>query len=828
MTPERLRQLGVYRLMERIGSGGMGDVYRARDTRLGRDVAIKMLPLQFAADVERLARFEREARVLASLNHPNIATIHAVEERDGVRAIVMELVEGETLAGLIARGPVPAASALTIARQIADALDAAHEKGIVHRDLKPANIKVTPGRVVKVLDFGLARIVSTSDGGTSDSRSPTITIEGTREGVVMGTAAYMSPEQARGERADERSDIFSFGCVLYEMVSARRAFAGDSWIETLHAIVKENPPDLAASGRDTPPALDRLIMHCLEKAPENRFQTVRDLAFALENLDGGSGRPAAAAPASPRRVGHRAAAAENPRWLLAVLPFENVTRDGGPGYFAAGMTDEVRSQLSKLGALRVVGRAAVAAFTNARSDLPAMVKELGIGSVVTGTVREDGSRVRVNVELVDARSGHVIWSEQYEREGVDVFAGQSDIALRVADALKASVTLDEQSRVGKQPTTSVAAYQLFVQERTTGGVTRVKMLERIDLLTQAIALDPQFALAYTRLASLYQFLGSFGDTSAPAKSIDAAHKALALDPQLAEAHHALGVGTYQAGRLHDESLAALQKAVELDPSYVTALSDFGNALGTAGRFDEGLRSARRALALTPNQAVSYYHVGTHLLFLDDDSRSEPFLASAAMRFPTAVRLQILLSYLDLRRGRPAAALDRIRRTVDKAPNNVEALLVRLEIAAIAGSPDVTRLTEPLLAESADAPTALIWHSVKLLHAYQLHKERQKAKARAAALMDQVLADNEEAIKGGADWLYPPIQNVTIYATRGDVTAALDWLERAYQAGWRDARTTRLMPMWTSLQREPRFERLVARMEADVAAMRARADYSGLP
>ena len=216
----------------------------------------------------------------------------------------------------------------------------------------------------------------------------------------------------------------------------------------------------------------------------------------------------------------------------------------------------------------------------------------------------------------------------------------------------------------------------------------------------------------------------------------------------------------------------------------------------------------------------------HLLALDDDSRSEPFLASAAMRFPTAVRLQILLSYLDLRRGRPDAALERIRRTVEKAPNNVEVLLTRFEIAAIAGSPDVGRFTEPLLAESADAPTQLIWHSVKLLHAYQLHKEGQKA--RAAALMDQVLAANDEAIKGGADWLYPPIQNVTIYATRGDVTAALDWLERAYQAGWRDPRTTRLVPMWASLRRDPRFERLVARMEADVAAMRARADYSGLP
>jgi tetratricopeptide (TPR) repeat protein len=489
------------------------------------------------------------------------------------------------------------------------------------------------------------------------------------------------------------------------------------------------------------------------------------------------------------------------------------------------MTDEVTSQLSKLSALRIIGRTAVAAFKSGRSDLPGMVKELGIGSLVTGTVREDGSRVRVNVELMDARTARLIWSEQYEREGVDVFGAQSDIALRIAEALQATVTLEEQSRIGKRPTGSVAAYQLFMQDRAIGGGNRAKLLEKIDLLNQAVALDPQFALAYTGIATYYQFLASFGDATAGAKGIEAAHKALAIDPQLAQAHHALGLGLYQAGRLR-ESVAAVQKAATLDPSFSSAHADLGNALGTAGRFDEALQSAKRMLPLIPNQSTAYYHVGTHLVFLDDDSRAERFLTAAALRFPTAPRLQFLVSYLDLRRGRIDAALDRARRAVDNAPNNVEALLTRLEIAAIAGSADTRRLAEPLLAESADAPTQLIWHSVKLLYAYQLHKEGQKA--RASELMEQVLAADEEAIRGGADWPFPRIQNATVYAIRGDVAAALDWLERAYQAGWRDARTTRLMPMWTSLRGDARFERLVARMEADIATMRARADYTGLP
>jgi TolB-like protein/Flp pilus assembly protein TadD len=830
----------------------MGEVYRARDTRLHRQVAIKILPSDSGMDPHFRERFDREAKAVAALSHPNIVAIYDVGTHDGTPYAAIELLEGDTLGTRIGTSPLPLRTALDYAVQIARGLAAAHGRGIVHRDLKPANIFVTPDNQVKILDFGLAT------NAPADQSDESTRLAQTERGTVLGTVGYMSPEQARGERADERSDIFSFGCVLYEMVAARRAFSGDSRIETLHAILKESPPDLAGSGRGIPPAFERLILHCLEKAPESRFQNARDLVFALENLHELSGTPTQAVPAAPGRMGRgmaaaviaglaiaaagglwwvasrdrtpkaptaTAAVAENPRWLLAVLPFENISRDGGPGYFASGMTDEVTSQLSKVGALRIVGRAAMAPFNNGRADLPRMVKELGIGSLVTGTVRESGSRVRVTVELMDARSGQVIWSEQYDREGVDVFGAQSDIALRIAEALKATVTLDEQSRVGKRPTGSVAAYQLFIRERSMRGGSRAPLLEKIDLLNQAIALDPQFALAYTRIAIHYQFLASFGDTSAPAKSIEAAHKALAIDPQLAPAYHALGVGTYQAGRLR-ESLAALQKAGELDPSFTFALVDFGNALGTAGRFDEALRSAKRALPLIPNQATAYYHVGMHLVFLDDDSRAERFLAPAAMRFPTDARLQFLLSYLDLRRGRPDAALDRIRRTAENWPHSVETLLTRLEVAAIAGSADAERFAQPLLAESADAPTQMIWHSVKLLHAYQLHKDGHLA--RASELMDQVLASSDEAIKGGADWLHPRIQIATIHAIRGDVPAALDWLERAYQAGWKDPRITRMLPMWASLHREPRFAQLVARMEADLTAMRARADYSGLP
>ena len=350
----------------------MGEVYRARDTRLHRQVAIKILPAGSVADPHFRERFDREARAVAALSHPNIVAIYDVGTHDGAPYAAIELLEGDTLRSRIGTSPLPLRTALDYAVQIARGLAAAHGRGIVHRDLKPDNIFVTPDNQIKILDFGLA---TQAAAGTSDE---TTRLAQTERGTVLGTVGYMSPEQARGERADERSDIFSFGCVLYEMVSARRAFTGDSRIETLHAILKESPPDLATSGRGIPLALDRLIMHCLEKAPESRFQNARDLVFALENLTDAAARPTGATPASPRRSGRgavaaliaglviagggalwwmasrdtppsepkpAAAAAADPRWVLAVLPFENVTRDSGPGYFAAGMTDEVTSRL---------------------------------------------------------------------------------------------------------------------------------------------------------------------------------------------------------------------------------------------------------------------------------------------------------------------------------------------------------------------------------------------------------------------------------------------------------------------------------------------------
>ncbi len=482
-------RVGPYEIIEPIGRGGMGEVYRAHDVRLRRNVAIKTVASGALDDPAMRERFAREARAVAALSHPNILAIYDVGEYDGIPYVAVELLEGDTLRPHLGTSPLPLSTALDYAVQIGRGLAAAHERGIVHRDLKPENIFVTRDGQVKLLDFGLATEPAGEIGDEATRAART------EAGLVLGTAGYMSPEQARGEPTGTHSDIFSFGCVLYEMLAGRRAFAGDSRIDTLHAVLKEHPPDLTNLRSDVPQPLNRVVRRCLEKAPESRFQTARDLVFALENLAAGPEAapvPSRAAPArrasgtavaivatvvllavgaawwwtvlrepTPQEAASQVQVAEAPR-LLAVLPFENIS-GSSEGYFAQGMTQEVTSQLSKLSALRVIGSTAVAQFKDPRSQLSALAKELGIGSVVTGTVREQGTRVRVNVELIDAQSGQVIWSEQYDQEGVDVFAAQSDIAVQVGRALNASVTLEEQARIGKRPTSSVAAYELFVR-----------------------------------------------------------------------------------------------------------------------------------------------------------------------------------------------------------------------------------------------------------------------------------------------------------------------------------------------------------------------------
>ncbi|HEY6050930.1 MAG TPA: serine/threonine-protein kinase, partial [Thermoanaerobaculia bacterium] len=409
----------------------MGEVYRARDPRLKRDVAIKILPESFAKDSDRLRRFEQEAEAASSLNHPNILVIYDIGTRDGIPFIVSELLEGETLRSRLSAGALSPRKALGHALQVAHGLAAAHEKGIVHRDLKPENIFVTRDGRVKILDFGLAKLTEPQTGDSS-SNLPTA---GSQPGVALGTLGYMSPEQVRGVSVDPRSDIFSFGAILYELLAGRRAFHGQTAADTMTAILKEDPPDLAGRAGPIPPGLDRVVRHCLEKDPEHRFQSARDLAFDLESLSDLS--TPAANRGRPRRrtalwLGSLAAAlvlivagvlwrtrgtpagvsgeARQDRKSIAVLPFQNLSPDPENAFFADGMTEDILTQLAKIRDLKVISRSSVMRYKGSQKPIQTIANELGVATVLEGSVRRSGSRVRIVGQLIDARTDEHLWA----------------------------------------------------------------------------------------------------------------------------------------------------------------------------------------------------------------------------------------------------------------------------------------------------------------------------------------------------------------------------------------------------------------------------------
>jgi serine/threonine-protein kinase len=628
MTLSAGTRLGPYEILSPLGVGGMGEVYRAKDTRLARDVAVKVLPEEFFEGEEKRQRFEREARLLASLTHPNVAAVYSFEEISGRHLLVMELIEGETLRAQLAEGTLPMKKILRIAAQVAEGLAKAHGAGIVHRDLKPENVIVTRDGFAKILDFGLAKVSTTEAGPSGETAAPTLS-KMTEPGTVMGTVAYMSPEQALGRPVDFRSDLFSFGSVLYEMVTGRQAFARASAPETMTAIIREEPEPVERAAPGAPVALRWIVERCLAKDADERYGSTRDLARDLARLKDGLSEavgPAAATLADPGAV-HLPS--------VAVLPFVNMSADPENEFFADGITEDVIAHLAKIRTLRVISRTSVMAFKRREQGLREIGAALGVGMLVQGSVRRSKNRVRIVAQLVDPRTDEHVWTETYDRDLDDIFAIQTDVALHIAAVLRAELTLDERVRIGRRPTHDLEAYQIYLQGRHHfQEFTKAGSIRGLALFEQAVARDPLFALAYAGIAQSHAE-GVIGGISgvvpgeAFARAQQAVDRALALDEGLAEAHGIRGLilftrdfdwkgaeaefrlalklspgsaDTYQqlgwlcsAQRRFDESLALMRRARELDPLAIR--SDFANELMRAGRTQEALAEAERALAL---------------------------------------------------------------------------------------------------------------------------------------------------------------------------------------------------------------------------------------
>jgi TolB-like protein/Flp pilus assembly protein TadD len=628
------RTIGHYRIVEKIGEGGMGEVYRAHDERLDRDVAIKVLPSSVAQDPERIARFEREAKAVAKLEHPNILAIYDFGTDEDITYSVTELLEGETLRERLEGGALGWRKGAEIGAAIADGLAAAHGAGIIHRDLKPDNVFLTADGRVKILDFGLARDVTAA--APDETHSPTVS-RYTDPGAVMGTAGYMSPEQVRGEPADAQSDIFSLGSVLYEMATGRRAFARDTAAETMTAILREEPGDYDIADNDVPLELRRIVVRCLEKNPEERFQSARDLAFDLRSIATqergvGTGRqpatgrtpwrwlaagglivviaavaiwrlaPSASAPATPEAI---------PR--IVVLPFENL---GSPDdeYFADGITEQLISRLAAVSGLQVISRTSAMYYEGKNVPLKQIGEELDVGYVLEGTIRwdrgeGDHGRVRITPQLIHVEDDAHLWAERYDRVLEDIFSVQSEIADAVVGELQMTLIEKEKDVSVVRPTESIEAYQAFLRGRHLDNQptwSQEWMAGVVQSFQRATELDPDFALAYAELASShcgYYLLGH--DRSAHREQLawEALGTALTLAPDDPKVHLAIGRCEYAVHKDYPAALKELELAAAGLPNDVDVLCSIAAVNRRWGRYDNALEEFKRAFELDPRSAV---------------------------------------------------------------------------------------------------------------------------------------------------------------------------------------------------------------------------------
>jgi TolB-like protein/Flp pilus assembly protein TadD len=755
-------KLGPYEVLGALGAGGMGEVYRARDPRLERDVAIKVLPGEMAADPQALARFEREAKAVAALSHPNILAIHDFGREGGVAYAVMELLEGETLRSRIARSALPVAKVIEIGAAIADGLSAAHSKGIIHRDLKPANLFLTADGRVKILDFGLAQTMRAAGMGHEDSTM-------TAQGIVMGTVGYMSPEQVRGDAVDSRTDIFALGCVLYEMAAAKRAFQRETAPQTMAAILEAEPPAL---GQPLPEELGRVIRHCLEKQPQQRFQSAHDVAFALR-----AGTARRAAPPLPVRWVAVAAAVlvaagavywlvSRPRGIdsLAVLPFDNASHDPNTDYLSAGITETLTDSLAQLPGLRVMSHNSAARMKNA--DAGRAGKELGVRSVLMGSVRQQGDAVAIAVELVDTRDGSHIWGEHFNRKSADLQAVEEEISREIAGRLQMKLAGADQQRLAKRQTGNPEAYQLYLRglydahKATFDGLHRAE-----EYFRQALALDPNYALVYSGMAEMYFVAYDWQISPAESypKGIAAARKALELDPTLASPHATIGFFQAVCDRDWAAAEREARRAVELDSRNAWAHATLGFVLTFQGRFDEAIAESHKATELDPLDSVNGTSYGLVQYLSHHFDTAEEDLRKVAEMEPGFFWVHVWRGAALIRLGRAKEALAEHEKARQDDDNS----------------------------ESAPA----------LAYGYAAVGEREKAEA----LIDDLARQSRQGRYIEVYWL------AAACARLGDKDRAFQFLEQTAEQRGYLFNMIRFDPAMDPLRSDPRFDGLVRRL-----------------
>ena len=667
-----------YKILSQLGEGGMGVVYEAEDSKLGRKVALKFLSDSTAQDESALHRFQREARAASALNHPGICTIHSIEQHDGSHFIVMELLEGRTLADQIRRGPLDLKNLVSMAIQIADALESAHSKGIVHRDLKPANIFINDREQVKILDFGLAKIDAhkmTKDGASlvTAVRSQELT----KAGATMGTISYMSPEQARGQDTDARTDIFSLGTVLYQMATGVLPFQGDTSAVVFDSILNREPPPIAGLNPSLPQILGNIISRALEKDRNLRYQTAADMKTELLRLrrDIDSGSRAAAETSGSH-------AETTTRRSVAVLYFENISGVKEDEYFRDGVTEDIITELSKIREMNTFSRATVLTYRDRNATPTQIGEQLGAGYVLTGSIRRAGDRLRINAQLVDTKTDFPIWSERYDREMKDVFEVQDEIAHKIAEALRITLSPQEKEALAEKPTASPQAYDLYLRGRNYARrLSRQDLEFALQMFEHAVSLDKDFALAHAAIASVHaQFhVNHERQQSWIDRAKEASRRASSLQPSAPEVLIAEAWILHAEGRF-DDAASRVREAMDKKPDAEGAAALLSQSLFAAGRYQELIDDTDELVSRSAEDYNVYIALHNAMGALGKKDAARNFavrqinaLESHIRKVPEDARARILLATTYAHTGRREDAVKEAQVAMSLRPNEATVL-----------------------------------------------------------------------------------------------------------------------------------------------------------
>ena len=773
----------------------MGEVYLAEDAKLHRRVAFKLLPAATISDQQANKRMWREARAAATLDHPNICTVYEVGEADGHSFIAMQYIEGTTLAEEIKKGALAWRDALDVAMQISDALAEAHAHNIIHRDIKPGNIMLTPRGQVKVLDFGLAKVLHTPQGVNTKAETEELL---SRSGLIMGTMPYMSPEQLRGEVVDARTDIFSFGIVLYEMLTGRQPFVRQSGAEIVSALLTEEPTALSTYAPETPEELQSIVRKCLEKDGERRYQAMSDVAADLHNLQ--RKHKGLAPSTAPTLVStpHAASRRSSARWILvavtllllsavgvglyrwlvnktaptltslAVLPFANVSGDPNTEYLSDGLTESLIDRLSRLPNVKVMSRSSVFRYKGKETDAQQAARVLNVEAVLMGQVTQQGDDLTINVELVRANDNSRLWGGRYNRKIADILTVQNDITREISESLRQKITGEGQRQIARRSTENPEAYQLYLRGRYFWNKRTEEGLKKsIEYYDQAIKSDPNYALAYVGLSDSYGMTTSTASTFTPSegglKAKEAALRALELDDTLAEAHVSLGRVKMNFDWDWPAAEREFRRAIELNPTYGEAHHIYAHYLMAMKRPAEAFAESKRYLELEPLSLAANYHLGWQYLYARQNDEALAQLLRTAEMEPNFVGTLLYLGWVYEQKRMYAEAIATFQKSVELS-------------------------TSPLMLAS-------------LGHAYAIAGRRGEAQ--------KILVQLDNLSKQRYVSAY---DRAAIYVGLGESEQALVWLERAYQEHSQFMIYLNTDPRFDSLRNNARFQDLFRRLK----------------